>query len=171
MTDKTRLPQSKSERRKARRKSIRDKKLYYKRETKLASSISQLERHKDNLNEKEQAAAESLINHFMNGSMSLAQKSYVKGLAKRAVPRNGPASVYLITESDCIKIGISKNPERRMKDLQVSNANPLTLLSTTLYKTRGQANLAEKRLHKACKRFKVSGEWFRWKRCPCAMKC
>ena len=160
MTAKTRLPQSKRARRKAKRIALRDKTRYCKRESRLASSIKQLERYKENLSDKERAVSESLINTFLNGYLTQAQKSYVRGLVKRAVPSNGETYIYLITDDASLKIGISSTPDKRLKDLQVSNPKTLTLLSKTMFATRGKAKLSEKILHKKCKRFNLSGEWF-----------
>ena len=79
---------------------------------------------------------------------------------KRAVPSNGQTYIYLITDDAALKIGISSNPDKRLKDLQVSNPKQLTLLSKTMFATRGKATLSEKILHKKCNRFNLSGEWF-----------
>lgn len=65
--------------------------------------------------------------------------------------------VYFIqTASGPIKIGISKNPGRRLSALQTAAHEPLTLLHSTI----GDEAL-EKRLHADLAEHRLDGEWFR----------
>ena len=54
-----------------------------------------------------------------------------------------------------IKIGRSKNPEKRLKQLQTGNPNRLKLIAT--FKGQGWK---EKLIHEDLKRWRKKGEWF-----------
>lgn len=68
--------------------------------------------------------------------------------------------LYLAQEqySKRYKLGISQNPERRIKQLQTGNPEPLVLLG--YFKTQGGEYTDERHLHHAYKAFRLSGEWF-----------
>ena len=54
-----------------------------------------------------------------------------------------------------IKIGRSKNPKKRLKQLQTGNPNRLKLIAS--FKGKGEE---EKYLHEELNRYKLKGEWF-----------
>ena len=65
--------------------------------------------------------------------------------------------VYFIAdlEKDVVKIGVSKNPKSRLKQLQTSNSNKLALLGYI------EGNFPEeKQLHLYFGKYKKEGEWF-----------
>ena len=57
-----------------------------------------------------------------------------------------------------IKIGVSDNPKRRIKDIQTSNPLPVHLIRT--FEAGRDAYLHEGYFHKLYKEFKTGGEWF-----------
>jgi hypothetical protein len=66
--------------------------------------------------------------------------------------------VYFIAdlEKDVVKIGISKNPKKRLKQLQTSNSNRLALLGFI------EGNLDKERyLQTYFRKYWLSGEWFK----------
>lgn len=64
--------------------------------------------------------------------------------------------VYFISDGmGHVKIGVAKDPERRMYELQIGNAFQLTLLAV---ESGGQPR--EKALHKVFRDLRVRGEWF-----------
>src|SRR5262245_20438799 len=64
--------------------------------------------------------------------------------------------VYFIRAGDAIKIGVTRDVERRLRALATGSAVPLELLPTL----PGGRRL-EKKLHQRCRRFHVRGEWFK----------
>jgi hypothetical protein len=68
----------------------------------------------------------------------------------------GEERVYFFRAGDAIKIGVTRDVERRRRALATGSAVPLELLATL----PGGRRL-EKRLHERFKRFHVRGEWFR----------
>lgn len=66
--------------------------------------------------------------------------------------------VYIITDGTNTKIGWSKNPQKRLKQLQTGNSNKLKIL-----KIYDVPRVKERFLHKALFRFKIrhNGEWFK----------
>jgi hypothetical protein len=67
--------------------------------------------------------------------------------------------IYLIQslEDGYYKIGISKNPNKRIKQLQTGNSSPLKLIN--YYKT-DFAEKIEGNLHRKYKNLHKEGEWF-----------
>lgn len=67
--------------------------------------------------------------------------------------------VYLIQslEEGYYKIGVSKNPNRRLKQLQTANSSELKLIHS--YPSE-YANKIEKTIHNLFKYCKKEGEWF-----------
>jgi hypothetical protein len=65
--------------------------------------------------------------------------------------------IYAISNStnNTIKIGYSKNPKKRLAELQVATADPLVLLFSFV----GDFQL-EQQIHRQLEDYRVSGEWF-----------
>lgn len=57
-----------------------------------------------------------------------------------------------------IKIGISNNPERRIKELNIGNADTLELIFTKKAEGRGYSD--EIALHNSAKDYRIRSEWF-----------
>ncbi len=70
--------------------------------------------------------------------------------------------VYIIenTYSHDTKIGISNNPEKRIKQLQTGSSRLLKIQYTILFNTRNEAIKAENSLHKKYSKYRLMGEWF-----------
>jgi hypothetical protein len=70
------------------------------------------------------------------------------------------AYVYVIgsVNEGLYKIGVSRNPIRRLKNIQASNPTPLALVAMR-YTDRPFAE--EKRLHTALSPYRRNGEWFK----------
>ena len=68
-------------------------------------------------------------------------------------------SIYVIleTESKRVKIGISRDPERRVRELQVGNSQKLELIA---HRKAENGFSDEARLHRIFASDKVRGEWF-----------
>jgi|JFJP01.1.fsa_nt_gi predicted GIY-YIG superfamily endonuclease len=67
--------------------------------------------------------------------------------------------IYLIQslEEGYYKIGVSKNPTKRLQQLQTGNSSVLKLIDT--YKTE-HADIVEKALQRGYKHLHKEGEWF-----------
>lgn len=67
--------------------------------------------------------------------------------------------IYIISDGDHVKIGISKTPERRLKQLQTGHPKKLVL-----YKVREVDAVSAKKLeaiiHRTCGNYRLKGEWF-----------
>lgn len=72
--------------------------------------------------------------------------------------------VYIITNSNgFVKVGVSKNPEKRVKQLQTGNGEKLELIFTEEFAcTRKHLLQVEKKIHKNLSTMcsKKTGEWF-----------
>ena len=65
--------------------------------------------------------------------------------------------VYFIGCDDSVKIGISDNPEERLKQMQTGNPSELKILKT--YHS-DDAEATEKALHRIFDDARIQGEWF-----------
>lgn len=61
-----------------------------------------------------------------------------------------------------IKIGVSKNPYDRLKELQTGHSAKLKIIEMFPFESRMQAYATEKQLHRRYQRHKVRGEWFKY---------
>ena len=68
------------------------------------------------------------------------------------------AEIRGINDKVNIKIGVSDNPKRRIKDIQTSNPLPIHLIRT--FEAGKDAYIHEGHFHKLYKEFKTGGEWF-----------
>ena len=71
-------------------------------------------------------------------------------------------AVYAITDGKDYKIGISDNPERRLKDLQTGNPRKLVLDKFEWFPTEEGARRAEADMHQVLRAggCGLEGEWF-----------
>lgn len=110
--------------------------------------------------------AKSLISWFkVNHYFTNAQMALGSGLLYRAKPADKKKKHYLyaISNGDQIKLGMSSNVRNRLKALQTSNPNVLVLLWEYYVADNSlDAASAERKLHKACHRHKIRGEWFKY---------
>jgi T5orf172 domain len=69
--------------------------------------------------------------------------------------------VYFIQRADkCVKIGVTKNLERRLKTLQTANNKELLIVAKFPFDSRMQAFDMERQLHERFAGFRMQGEWF-----------
>ena len=71
---------------------------------------------------------------------------------------DNPQLGYFMVTSNRIKIGISKNPNLRMKELSTGSGDVIHLVA--IWKTKDDAAYVENYLHKTFKQYRVNGEWF-----------
>src|SRR5437764_15150765 len=74
---------------------------------------------------------------------------------RRRQSRHAEEVVYFFRAGDAVKIGTTRNLERRRRSLATGSAEELQLLGSL----PGGADL-EQRLHERFERFHVRGEWF-----------
>ena len=65
-------------------------------------------------------------------------------------------NIYFISDGVNIKIGKSKNPKKRVNQLQTSNTNKLQIL----YVLENVEDFFEREIHQTCSRYHINGEWF-----------
>lgn len=69
--------------------------------------------------------------------------------------------VYFISDGHGhTKIGVSDNPQKRLKQCQTGNPYKLKLERTEVFESRNDALEREKELHNKFKDFNTHGEWF-----------
>lgn len=87
--------------------------------------------------------------------------------AERMVADREPHWVYFIGYKEIngmMKIGMSKEPERRLRILQVGAPKKLTMWGKVKCRNQDEARLLEKELHRSYAKNSVRGEWFRMDR-------
>lgn len=87
-------------------------------------------------------------------------ESILKAIRNFEVPDDLPDMyVYAIREKDTghIKLGISRDPERRLKDLQTANSSELELVA---YRKADNRFADERAIHADADAYRLRGEWF-----------
>ena len=74
---------------------------------------------------------------------------------------NEATSVYFITDSSFVKIGVAIDINKRLRQLQTGNARKLFLLMRIDFTNGGCAYAAEADLHEIFKERRCGGEWFK----------
>lgn len=75
------------------------------------------------------------------------------------LPSDGGQLLYLMEGGNKRKIGISKDPDKRVKELNTGSGDKIKLLAT--WKTEDCVKYVEGYLHKVFKEYRTNGEWFR----------
>lgn len=70
---------------------------------------------------------------------------------------NKPTHLYILSCNDQLKIGVTNNIQRRIKQLQTGNPIPIIL---EYIDERSNPIKAERYLHSQLSQFRVQGEWF-----------
>jgi hypothetical protein len=73
------------------------------------------------------------------------------------IKKDAKQFLYVMQCKDFIKIGVSKHPEQRIRDLQIGNPFRITLLLKVKYDNSFQI---EQTLHKYFNNKNETGEWF-----------
>lgn len=68
--------------------------------------------------------------------------------------------VYFIEAGEHLKIGVAKNPHKRIRDLQVANPEPLRLVAV-MSPSEHDAVTMERHIHFVLSQYRVGGEWFK----------
>lgn len=88
---------------------------------------------------------------------------------KKSDPKRGEHYLYAISNGEHIKVGYSKSPKARLKQLQTGQARPLKLVWQCLCGYSDQeAKAQERKLHRRLQSNRVSGEWFEF---DCLLIC
>ena len=137
--------------------------------TQLEQDIAILHRHKFE-DESMEVLRQSLVRHFItNDELSYRQKDAVKKLAAplrmqkktiKAQKRQRKHYVYAISDGAFVKIGFAVSPEKRLAELQIANPSPLRIEAKIECPNYGCATRLEKKIHRACKKYGIRGEWF-----------
>lgn len=72
----------------------------------------------------------------------------------------GACCVYFIVCRDKMKIGVSDNVPRRLKQLQTASGDKMDIFHVIPYRDRASAYKEEARLHEKYAMHKINGEWF-----------
>ena len=90
---------------------------------------------------------------------SLAKRIFKKDDKKSNYKRETDKLLYLAENSNgLLKIGISVNPYRRIRELSTASGVPVTLLG--VWDVELNVRVVEAKLHKVFKDFRLEGEWF-----------
>lgn len=65
--------------------------------------------------------------------------------------------VYVISDGEAFKIGVSSNPEGRLRQLQTANRATLELVWC---EAKRKPYLVEKVVHRSLHKYRTKGEWF-----------
>lgn len=76
---------------------------------------------------------------------------------KLKVKKKNPGYIYIISDGENFKVGVSNNPEKRLKTMQTGNSKTLTLEFTDY---KNEPYKVEKFVHQRLDEYRGSGEWF-----------
>ena len=68
--------------------------------------------------------------------------------------------VYMIKADQFVKVGVAKNPEKRLEQMQTGSPYELEIIALLPFITRSMAFEYENHLHRRLRRFHFRGEWF-----------
>ena len=68
-----------------------------------------------------------------------------------------PGFLYIISDGKDYKVGVAKDPEKRLKTLQTGNKHTLSLEFT---ESKNSPYQCEKIIHQALAVYRTKGEWF-----------
>jgi hypothetical protein len=69
-----------------------------------------------------------------------------------------------MSDDNLFKIGISENPNKRLKQLQTGNGSKLRVIKTFVNPSKiYNERLMERRLHYLLRQFRKKGEWFEFR--------
>lgn len=108
---------------------------------------------------------DEMLNKIMsNSSMKKTHRKLAKRLFKKEDKRGNykietDKLLYLAESSTgLLKIGISVNPVKRVRQLTTASGTPVTLLG--VWDVELNARIVESRMHSIFKDFRLEGEWF-----------
>lgn len=137
--------------------------------SKLEEDIALLNRHEFEVESLEEMR-QSLLKQFIclpelsqrqkNAVHKLATPLRTKAKSVKTTRRRKKHYVYAITDGAFLKIGLALDPSKRMAELQVASPSFLEVMETIECQRYGDASRLEKKIHRACKKFHVRGEWF-----------
>ena len=76
------------------------------------------------------------------------------------VSETGDYFLYVIGDGFCNKVGIAKDPNMRLKQLQTGHPNQLELLETYKLRSKADAFELERAVHRELAEMRARGEWF-----------
>ena len=83
-----------------------------------------------------------------------------KRKAAQKAKKEAPYWVYVMSDGEFLKIGYSKNPKKRIKDVQSGNPKQLKIPVKWQVAGRNNAKKLETTLHKHYGKLRKKGEWF-----------
>lgn len=119
------------------------------------------------LNKDDKPKAISLIGWFgSKGTFTDKQRGLGKAIlsrkrkASQKVKKEDPYWVYVMSDGEFLKIGYSKNPQKRIKAIQSGNPKQLKIPIKWKVVGRNNAKKLESALHKRYGKLRKKGEWF-----------
>lgn len=111
--------------------------------------------------------ARSLLNWYLRKKKwTPKQFHYVKIIVARNKKADRPKpvkySLYAISNGESVKLGISTDIHKRLKELQTANSASLEVIwKHYIGREKKAAYDAERKLHRLCRKYKLRGEWFK----------
>ena len=130
--------------------------------SKRERNIAKLETKLPKVPDANKDFAKNLLRQFkVYGKLTDKQWFWVKELIPKPIANEKPYFLYAISAANKVKLGYSKNIYNRKSNMQVSNADKLSLkMAIELSCNESDAKIAEKKLHRYCKEYHIRGEWY-----------
>jgi hypothetical protein len=133
------------------------------------SLMDRLHKASIRLPERQAHDARSINNYYrLNGFITPRQEAYAHSLINQVERAQTPRktapngySLYAISDGAFVKLGYSKSPKTRMRDMQTGQPTKLEILwELRVAESESLAQKAERKLHRYCKAYRKRGEWF-----------
>ena len=130
--------------------------------SKREKNIAKLATKFSHILEKDKEFAKNLLHQFeIYGKLTDKQWFWVNKLIPKSSKDGKPYFLYAIAATNGIKLGYSKDIYNRKSNMQVGNADKLSLkMAIELSCNEADAKIAEKKLHRYCKEYHIRGEWY-----------
>lgn len=130
--------------------------------------VEKLQSKLPEMDEYAMSKAANLIGWYSeHGYLTKKQQGFARILLTRAKEGRAKKSqgsehyLYAICDGVAIKLGFSKSPQRRLKDMQTGHPTKLELLwMLGVGESPAKARKAERKLHRYCRKYRKRGEWF-----------
>lgn len=104
-----------------------------------------------------------IVSQLARQGLALSDRATLKSARAgfgSGLPEATMCGVYLVRSAECLKIGMARHIERRIKTARTFAASPIALIDVIPCSDSTEARTLERRLHEALSEYRQSGEWF-----------
>ena len=100
------------------------------------------------------------IRRHKHSLRAMRKKKAKAGAARKSAAKPRRWFAYAITDGRALKVGITRSPENRLKELQTGQSVSLQVCAVREFENHLESVSFERRFHKSMKKWHIRGEWF-----------